>query len=166
MAKRTKKIRENIVRNLIFGVEDSLVSTVGFVSGVAVAGLTGREVVLTGTILIVVEAFSMGVGSYLSEDAAEEFIDHQKGASRSTILGAVIMFVSYILSGLVPLSPYLMFDPNFAIVPSVILSCFSLFLLGSISARYFRRNAIRHGIKMFVIGGIAIAAGILIGQIA
>lgn len=166
MAKSTKKTRENIVRNLIFGVEDSLVSTVGFVSGVAVAGLTGREVILTGTILIVVEAFSMGVGSYLSEDAAEEFIDNKKGASSSTLVGAIIMFVSYIFSGLIPLSPYLFFTPNFAIIPSVILSCLSLFLLGAISARYFHRNSLKHGVKMFVIGGIAIAAGILIGQVA
>jgi VIT1/CCC1 family predicted Fe2+/Mn2+ transporter len=49
------------LRNFIFGVEDSLVSTVGLLSGVAVAGVASRTILLTGVVLIFVEAFSMAV---------------------------------------------------------------------------------------------------------
>ena len=52
------------VRNFIFGVEDSLVSTLGFLAGIAVAGIATRELVTSGIVLILVEAFSMGVGSF------------------------------------------------------------------------------------------------------
>ena len=51
--------------SFIFGVEDSLVSTVGLLSGVAVAGVTRTDIFITGIILIFVEAFSMGVGNFL-----------------------------------------------------------------------------------------------------
>jgi len=61
------------VRNFVFGVEDSLVSTVGLLSGIASAGASTATIFLTGTVLIFVEAFSMAVGSYLSEESVEEY---------------------------------------------------------------------------------------------
>src|SRR5262245_46938731 len=65
-------------RNFVFGVEDSLVSTVGLLSGVAIAGLAREEIFLTGVILIFVEAVSMAAGSFLSESSAEEFATHSE----------------------------------------------------------------------------------------
>ena len=59
------------MRNLIFGAEDSLVSTVGLLSGIAIGGVPKSAIILTGIVLIFVEAFSMGVGSYLSEYSVE-----------------------------------------------------------------------------------------------
>src|SRR3989338_4103836 len=44
------------IRNLIFGVEDSLVSTVDLLSGVAAAGVPRSVIFLTGVVLIFVEA--------------------------------------------------------------------------------------------------------------
>ena len=58
-----------IVRNFTFGVEDSLVSTVGLLAGIAFAGVNAGTVVLTGAVLIFVEGFSMAVGSLLSEQS-------------------------------------------------------------------------------------------------
>lgn len=62
-----------IIRNFVFGVEDSLVSTVGLLAGIAFAGVEAKTVVLTGAVLIFVEAFSMGVGSLLSEQSVEQY---------------------------------------------------------------------------------------------
>ena len=52
-------------RNFVFGVEDSLVSTVGLLSGISIAGVTNKTIIMTGVILIFVEAVSMGAGSFL-----------------------------------------------------------------------------------------------------
>jgi len=60
------------LRNFIFGVEDSLVSTVGLLAGVAAAAISQSAIVTTGLVLIVVEGFSMGVGSFLTEETTEE----------------------------------------------------------------------------------------------
>lgn len=163
MVKNSKRT-EIYVRNFIFGVEDSLVSTAGFVSGVAAAGFPKTNVFLAGMVLIVVEAFSMGVGSYLSEDSAEEFTKHKRVQSFS-ISGAIIMFFSYLLFGLIPLTPYIIFSRAIAFPTSILFSLIALFLLGALSAQYFHRDFLRHGLKMLVVGGLAIAAGIVVGQI-
>jgi predicted membrane protein (TIGR00267 family) len=63
------------IRELVFGLEDSLVSTVGVVIGVA-AGTEDRQVViLTGIVLVVVEALSMAAGSFLSSKSHREMLE-------------------------------------------------------------------------------------------
>ena len=57
-------------------MEDSLVSTVGLLSGVAVANVPMTTILLTGLILIFVEAISMAAGSFLSEYSAEGYASH------------------------------------------------------------------------------------------
>jgi VIT1/CCC1 family predicted Fe2+/Mn2+ transporter len=151
------------VRNFIFGVEDSLVSTVGLLSGVAVAGLPRHDIFLTGIVLIFVEAFSMGVGSYLSESSAEEFTGTNKSLS---VQGSLIMFFSYFAAGFIPLAPYLIFNVNPALVFSISLSLLALFILGVVSSKFFKqKHTTKHGVKMLVIGGMAIAVGVIVGKL-
>lgn len=60
------------IRDIIFGLQDGLVSTVGVLTGIA-AGTNNRFVaILSGFVLIMVEALSMGVGSFLSADAEKD----------------------------------------------------------------------------------------------
>ena len=163
MASKAKEEFATYVRNFIFGVEDSLVSTVGLLSGVAVAGLSKHDVFLTGIVLIFVEAFSMGVGSFLSEESAEEYVGNKKSFS---LHGALIMFFSYFVAGFIPLAPYLAFNVTKAFVISIILSLIALFLLGLISSRIFKTDhTLKHAIRMLLIGGMAIAVGIIVGKL-
>jgi VIT1/CCC1 family predicted Fe2+/Mn2+ transporter len=162
MARAQKEEFATYVRNFIFGVEDSLVSTVGLLSGVAVAGLPKEEIFLTGIILIFVEAFSMGVGSYLSEESSEEY---QKKKISISIPGALIMFFSYFAAGFIPLSPYILFKTNIALPLSIVFSLAALFVLGIVSAEVAKaKSTFRHGLRMFLIGGMAIAVGVLVGK--
>lgn len=153
------------MRNFVFGVEDSLVSTVGLLSGIAVAGVDGRQIFITGVILIVVEAFSMGVGSFLAEDAAEELIEHKKKISLASVFAALIMFVSYSVAGVIPLVPYLLWQTRDALIFSIIAATFALFLLGGVSAYRYNRNPLVYGLRTALIGGLAIAAGVAIGNL-
>ena len=82
-------------RNFIFGVEDSLVSTVGLLSGVAIAGVAKETIFLTGIVLIFVEAFSMAAGSFLSESTAEEYESGSNKVERSSFISGAVMFFSY-----------------------------------------------------------------------
>lgn len=148
-------------RNFIFGVEDSLVSTVGLLSGVAVGGLPKQEIFLTGVVLIFVEAFSMGVGSYLSETSAAEY---KKSKHSVSIPSAIVMFVSYFVSGFVPLSPYILFEVDTAFPLSISFSLIALFILGLISAKIFKASALKYAIRMFLMGGMAIAVGVIVGN--
>jgi VIT1/CCC1 family predicted Fe2+/Mn2+ transporter len=163
--KMSRLSRSILVRNFVFGVEDSLVSTVGLLAGVAAADVERQTILLTGGVLIAVEALSMGVGSLLSESFAEEFVDGKSEKERRPLAGALIMFVSYALAGFVPLLPYVFFERGSAFVISISFSCFALFLLGFIGARYFGARGYRTGLRMFLLGGGAIAVGVLVGRL-
>jgi len=153
------------LRNFIFGVEDSLVSTVGLLSGVAIAGVPAKTILLTGAVLIFVEAFSMAVGSFLSEHSADTYAKQEEAGFRTPIISGAIMFVSYFISGFVPLGPYLLINPESAFKWSIGLSLVALFALGIIGGKLSATSIWKSGIRMAVFGGIAITLGIIVGWI-
>lgn len=165
MTGNTKEVFISYTRSFIFGVEDSLVSTVGLLSGIAVADLPQSEIFLTGMVLLFVEAFSMGVGNFLSEHSVEKFETKDGHTSGRPAIAGIIMFFSYFLAGFIPLGPYIIWQVNIAFPASILSSLIALFTLGVISARIFRIKAKRNGFEMLVLGGGAILIGIVVGVI-
>lgn len=153
------------VRNAIFGVEDSLVSTVGLLSGIASNSATHAAILSTGMIYICVEALSMAVGSFLSEESAEEFEGRGPGKSRRAAAGGAVMLVSFILAGLVPLIPYLLLSGTAALSTSIVVSLAVLLVLGSVSLPAGKGSRSAHAIRMAVLGGAAILVGVVVGSI-
>lgn len=151
------------IRNFVFGGEDSLVSTVGLLSGIAAGGVDRQDIILAGVVLIFVEALSMAVGSFLSESTAEEYL-HQSGNTRRVSIGAVIMFISYFVLGFIPLLPYLLVPVSQAFWASIIASIAALFFLGTFSGRELKTNIWRSSIKMAILGGSTIAVGVVVGK--
>lgn len=147
-------------RNFIFGVEDSLVSTVGLLSGVAIAGVARETIILTGVVLIFVEAFSMGIGSFLSEQSVQEF-RRSRHPARHSLAGGLIMLVSYFLAGFIPLLPYLAVAGEQAFEISILATLAALFILGVVSAKIFKIKVWRNGWRMLIVGGLAVTIGIL-----
>lgn len=162
---RSKASEATFLRNFIFGVEDGVVSTVGLLSGIAFAGVPKTTILLTGIVLIFVEAFSMGIGSLLAEHSTEEFVEHRELPLKSSTSAALIMFFSYLVSGFIPLLPYFILPPGTALWVSIAISLVALFLLGSLSAEALKRKLWRHGLEMLILGGVAIIVGVLVGQV-
>lgn len=160
-----KQIFALYFRNFIFGVEDSLVSTVGLLSGVAIAGVPRATIFLTGIVLIFVEGFSMGVGSYLSEKSSEGYIHQDENADHSSGKAALIMFFSYFFAGFIPLVPYMVLPTNIAFWLSIAVSLLTLFLLGMGAAKVSKIKFWKSAFRMLIIGGIAIALGVFVGYI-
>lgn len=161
-----KKFRTLFIRTFVFGVEDSLVSTVGLLSGIAIAGVPRETIFLTGVVLVFVEAVSMAAGSFLSEYSAEEIERHRAVRPRTAEANGVVMFVSYFVSGFVPLVPYALFDVKRAFWFSIIFSLCVLGALGVMSARLARVRVWRDVVRMVVIGGVAISVGVFVGNVA
>jgi len=154
------------VRNFIFGAEDSLVSTVGLLAGVATAGVLQKEIIISGVVLIFVEAFSMSVGSFLSERTTEEFYPgYLEKKSKSIPAAAVIMFLSYLFCGFIPLTPYIIATGQRAFLWSILASLSALFLLGFVSAKILKTSVAKNILRMVIIGGLAIGLGITVGII-
>ncbi|TXH00286.1 MAG: hypothetical protein E6R05_07340 [Candidatus Moraniibacteriota bacterium] len=153
------------LKNFLFGVEDSLVSTVGLLAGVAAASATRNSIVMTGLVLIVVEGFSMGIGSFLTEETTDEMLGQADQDGRA-LKGGVVMLLSYIVAGLLPLSPYIILDPSIAMPFSIAISLFGLLFLGLGTAVYFGRpKPWVRALKMFILGGLAVLVGVVVGKI-
>ncbi len=56
----------NVLKEVMFGIEDGMVSTLGALTGIAIGSQDKNTIVLAGMVIIAVESISMGVGSYLA----------------------------------------------------------------------------------------------------
>ncbi|HJV32452.1 MAG TPA: VIT1/CCC1 transporter family protein [Patescibacteria group bacterium] len=73
------------IRELIFGLEDGLVSTMGAVAGIAAGTENGRVVILSGLVIIAVEALSMAAGSFLSNKSHRQMLEKRIADERREI---------------------------------------------------------------------------------
>jgi len=156
------KLDANYVRSSIFGLEDALVSTTGVVVGITAAGVPKQYVLLASLVTVAVEAISMGAAEYLSEESIDE-LKAKSYTHPKLILGAVIMFVSYFLAGLVPILPVLFFPTHLIIFLSLSFALISLFVVGFVKGRVIHYHPIRSAMEMLVLGGIATLAGVIVG---
>lgn len=100
-------------RNMSYGLLDAIVSTTAVLAGVASADQGRRAVLVTGFILVLFEALSMGFGAALSDEHFE--MAERSGARPSPSRkwqSAGVMFAAYLLTGVVLLAPYVLLpDP-------------------------------------------------------
>ncbi|KND47291.1 MAG: putative membrane protein [Parcubacteria bacterium C7867-004] len=160
-----KKGSSLYVRNIIFGIEDSLVSTVGLLSGIAVVNVPHRIILATGLILIFVEGVSMAIGSFLSEESVEEYESGMAAKVLQPMLGAFAMFLSYVIAGFIPLAPYLISTGDTAFYWSIGLSVLALAVVGFVQAKISKVPAFSRTVRMVLLGGFAIGIGILVGRL-
>lgn len=73
---RKSKISAGI-REIVFGMEDGMVSTLGAMTGIAVGVGDSFVAILSGLVIISVESISMAIGSYLSNKSVIE-VDKRK----------------------------------------------------------------------------------------
>ncbi|MFO0704438.1 MAG: VIT1/CCC1 transporter family protein [Candidatus Andersenbacteria bacterium] len=160
------RVQPSYVRNIVFGIEDSLVSTVGLLSGIAVGNVPTRTILLTGLVYTLVEGFSMAMGSFLSEYSAEEYTQKRVPPLKKSLKEGTIMFFSYFSTGFIPLAPYLFIDSTrHAFYVSVVLSLAAIFIMGAIFGRLSRINWFRNAVRVLIVGGISVAIGITIGRL-
>jgi VIT1/CCC1 family predicted Fe2+/Mn2+ transporter len=153
------------LRTVIFGVTDSLVSTVGLLAGLDVAGAAHNTLALTGIVYAFVEAFSMAVGNYLSEESAEEYALNTEVGGRIAFEGAVIMFVVFVLASFIPIVPYMLWATWYALAASIGFSILALFILGAASGRIAKLPMLPRALRMAILGGAAIVIGAVVGLV-
>ncbi|MHB1660727.1 MAG: VIT1/CCC1 transporter family protein [bacterium] len=72
-----------LIREFVFGINDGLVTTIGFVAGVTGALVNTKIVLMSGTAEIIAGTFSMFFGAYLATKSQNEF--YQKEIKRETL---------------------------------------------------------------------------------
>ncbi len=67
----------SFIREIVFGVEDGMISTLGVLVGIAIGTNSHFIIILSGFVIIIVESISMGVGSYLSAKSVREVAERK-----------------------------------------------------------------------------------------
>jgi|SRR3989344_491514 len=157
------RLQEDYLRSILFGLQDGLVSTTGVVVGIS-AGVSDKAIIILASfVAISVEASSMAAGQYSSEKAVHQ-LDKSGKHRDSLIKGAVLMFFSYFLAGLIPISPFLIFPPDTARVISIATALISLFIIGYFKGKIVEHRALRSAVEMLIIGGLATIIGLVVGN--
>lgn len=156
------KIHQEYVRSIMFGVEDSLVSTTGLIAGISIAAQSNKFVIMASVVAIAIEAVSMGVSEYLSDDAVQD-LDKVKRFHDNSLLSGVFMMMSYAIAGLVPLLPMIFLPFPISLATAVVGALICLFLLGYIKGRILKTPATKGGIKILIVGGITTILGLILG---
>lgn len=213
-----------VLKEVIFGVEDGMVSTLGSITGIAIGSGNHQTVILAGVVIIAVESISMGIGSYVSnrseEDMEQRKIEEEKseikmypkeekaelyemykkdgwpeelarsmsetassnhslmlkemslrelkidnGKESISLRGGIFMFFAYIIGGLVPLSSYLFLPVKNAMLMSILVTLVGLFVLGVYTTKFTKQHIIKSGIRMLLLGGLALSVGLIAGSL-
>jgi len=152
------------LRSVMFGIENSLISTVGLIAGMSIGTDQVRVVILGATVAIVIESVAMGVGEYLSDDAVQE-LDKIKRHPDSPLLSGIMMTATGTLAGLVPLAPVIFLKYPYSLATSIVAALLILFLIGYVKGKVLKTTPIRGGIKIMIIGGLATGLGVLVGTL-
>lgn len=146
-------IRENL-RTIIFGIEDSLVSTTGVIVGLIAAGTPESIIVAAGLITIVVEATSMGAGEFISNDDNPE-------KDKAALKKGLLMLSSYLAAGLWVMTPlFIGIRDNITIISFTFIS---LFALGYWRGHILKGSKLKYALRTLIVGGVACSFGIVVG---
>lgn len=159
--KRTLNV--DYFQSAMFGVNDALVSTTGVIVGMSAGTGDKKVIVLAGIVTILVEALSMGAGEYLSDKSAHQLSGDN--SLRVPIMSGVVMFISYLLGGLVPLIPVLILPVSISWLVAIVAALVGLFALGYAKGRITGLSPLKGAVEVAIIGGAATAIGLVAGLI-
>lgn len=213
------------VRDMIFGANDGLVSTLAFVAGVVGAITDPYLVLISGVAELVAGTISMGAGAYQSSKSELEVLERETQRAKvegrtpeeekekltefymsegytmaeaeaivervakmeeapikastmeelglapeevgNPIKAGVLCGVSFGLAAIVPLSPFALkaLGVTEAMMISIVATLASLFGVGAMKTIFSRKNWIRSGLEMMIIGASASAVTYMIGKL-
>ena len=163
--KKVKEIlHEDYLRSLMFGLQDGIVSTTGVVVGISTGVSDKAIIVLAALVAVTVEASSMAAGQYSSEKAVHQLNKNEKHTD-SLFVGALIMFLSYLMGGAFSIIPILLFDQPIARVFAIASAFVGLFIVGYVKGYLVEHKPLRSAIELFIIGSVTTTIGIIVGYL-
>jgi len=89
----------------------------------------------------------------------------EKPDPRRALTSALTIAISYIVGGLIPLSPYILLPvARTALLTSVVATLVALLIFGYVKGRFTGTKPLRSGLQTALIGGLAAAAAFLIAR--
>jgi VIT1/CCC1 family predicted Fe2+/Mn2+ transporter len=155
------------IKDMVYGANDGIVTTFAVVAGVTGGGLSPNVVLTIGVASLLADGFSMAASDYLgsrSEEATQKSEGIDCNPERNASLGAVLTFFAFLVSGTLPLLPYLFAlraDRLFLYAASC--TAIALVGVGVLRAMVSRRRLWVSTLEMLTIGGVAALLAYFVG---
>jgi len=161
------KERASLLRDSVFAASDGIVTTFAVVAGSAGASLSSRVVLILGFANLFADGFSMAAGNYLGTKSELEYEeasgDHHDGQAKP-FTQAIFTFIAFNIAGFIPMFPYV-FDLSGKFFVSILMVAVALFTIGAFRSKFIKKNWIRSGIEMLLIGGLAASVAYITGEL-
>lgn len=161
------KERASLLRDSVFAASDGIVTTFAVVAGSAGASLPPRVVLILGFANLFADGFSMAAGNYLGTKSELEYEeasgDHHDGQARPSTQ-AVFTFIAFNIAGFIPMFPYV-FNLTGKFYISIVLVAMALFTVGAYRSKFSKKNWIRSGMEMLIVGGLAATVAYITGEL-
>jgi VIT1/CCC1 family predicted Fe2+/Mn2+ transporter len=163
-------LQPGVIKALMYGASDAIITTFAVVAGAAGAGLELRAVVILGLANLLADGLSMGVGDFLGERA--EVLSNSHSLHRPLWLTSVATALSFVAAGSLPLIPYVLswlglfeISSGHSLFVSVLATATSLFLVGCLRTLVTGRVWWKNGLEVLLLGGLAasVAYGVGVG---
>lgn len=165
------KIKPDILRAIVYGANDGIITTFAVVAGVSGAGLSANIILILGIANMIADGISMGLGDYLGERSEQKLRKHRGGKYESNGLwkSGLATIISFNVAGTLPLLPYfllfigLKLPTNLQLMYSTIATALALFTVGSLRTFLTKGSWWKNGLEMLGIGAIAASVAFLLG---
>lgn len=154
--------KASLIRDVVTSGNDGVVTTFAVVTGSLGASLSPSVVLILGFANLFADGLSMATGAFLGVKSELEF-EHQK-LGKKPFENGLTTFVSFVVSGLIPLLPYL-FKMNNAFMISGFLVCLTLMVIGVFRGIVTKKNMFRTIIENILIGGISAFVAFAVGSL-
>ena len=157
--------RATLLRDAVFSANDGIITTFAVVAGSTGASLSSKVIIVLGFANLLADGISMGSGNYLgikSEMEYQKVKDKTFKLEHSPFRHGVVTFISFVLAGFLPLTPYV-FGLKTTFSLSVVTVALSLFLVGSVRSFFTKKSWFIGGTEMLLVGGIAALVAYFVG---
>jgi vacuolar iron transporter family protein len=163
-------INDYILRSIIYGGIDGIITMFNIISGITGAKLNYKYIFILGFAVLISDGLSMGISDYLSISADMKLKEKNKESNLienvNPIKNGLITFVSFICFGLIPITLYFLFSNSkkyklFKLIGSITIS---LFLLGSIQSKYTNESWYLTGTRLSIFGIVTASLAFIISK--
>jgi VIT1/CCC1 family predicted Fe2+/Mn2+ transporter len=168
------------MRDFVFGYNDGAVTTLAILTALVSSSVISGDIIILGVFAIIIgSSMSIAFSDYISVKSqigilksfgSRKLSRHERDEIVDVISEldypgriAANTAASFAFAGLVALSPFFFLENRLALVVSIILTFSSIFLVGTVRARYTHGNPLKSGVEMIVIATLALITSFLIG---
>ena len=142
----------------VYGGIDGIITTYSIIAGSSGGELVKQVILILGISNVISDGYSMGISRYISSQTE---IKQGLLREKSSLMSGLVTFISFVLIGMLPVLPFLVYDGAQAQRISFYIACAVFFLIGVVKGYFLEDRAIRSGIQTLLIG--LTAAGLSYG---